>query len=137
MTLPVTAALTAALAALLLLLAIDTVRSRFRTQQAFGTGDDQRLISASRAHGNLAEHAPIVIIMVALLEMSRADHMGLMIIAGTFLFARVMHAMGLYMKQKEGGGPPLPRALGVILTWLVIIALGGWIAYMLMGNLGS
>ena len=137
MTLPVTAALTAALAALLLLLAIDTVRSRFRTQQAFGTGDDQRLVSASRAHGNLAEHAPIVIIMVALLEMSRANHMGLMIIAGTFLLARVLHAMGLYMKQKEGGGPPLPRALGVILTWLVIIALGGWTALMLMANLGS
>ena len=137
MTLPVTAALAAAMAALLLLLAIDTVRARFRTQTAFGTGDDERLTSASRAHGNLAEHAPIVIIMVALLEMSRANHMILMIAAGTFIVARVLHAMGLYMKQKEGGGPPLPRALGVILTWLVIAGLGGWTAFMLLGNIGS
>ena len=137
MTLPVTAALTAALAALLLLLAIDTVRNRFRTQQAFGTADDDKLTRASRAHGNLAEHAPIVIIMVALLEMSRADHMGLMAIAGAFVVARVLHALGLYMDPPDNGGPPWPRAVGVILTWLVIAALGAWTALMLLENLGS
>ncbi|MEO1167319.1 MAG: MAPEG family protein [Pseudomonadota bacterium] len=137
MTLPVTAALAAALAALLLLLAVDTVRNRFRTQQAFGMGDDDKLTRASRAHGNLAEHAPIVIIMVALLEMSRANHMGLMVVAGVFIVARVLHALGLYMDPPAQGSPPWPRAVGVTLTWLVIAALGAWTALMLLGNLGS
>jgi uncharacterized protein len=135
MTLPVTAALAAAMGALLLLLAIDTVRQRFRTSTAHGLGDDQRLTSASRSHGNLAEHAPIVIILVALLELSQANHMGLMIVSGVFILARLFHIHGLY-NPKEGGGPPLSRALGVILTWIVLAALIGWTLWLLKGHLG-
>ena len=136
MTLPVTAALAAALAALLLLLAYDTVRHRFRTKISFGFGDDDKLARASRAHGNLAEHAPIAIILVGLLELSRANHMGLMVVAGVFLLARILHAMGLYMAAPEEGKPPLPRALGVVLTWLSIAILTGWTLYRLVtGNL--
>jgi uncharacterized protein len=135
MTLPVTAALAAAMGALLLLLAIDTVRQRFRTSTAHGLGDDQRLTSASRSHGNLAEHAPIVIILIALLELSQANHMGLMIVSGVFILARLFHIHGLY-NPKEGGGPPLSRALGVILTWIVLATLIGWTLWLLKGHLG-
>lgn len=134
MTLPVTAALAAAMGALLLLLAIDTVRQRFRTRTAHGTGDDQRLTSAARSHGNLSEHAPIVIILVALLEMSQANHMGLMILSGVFILARILHIHGLY-NPKEGGAPP-SRALGVILTWIVLAALIGWTLWLLKSHLG-
>lgn len=134
MTLPVTAALAAAMGALLLLLAMDTVRQRLRTTSAHGLGDDQRLTSASRSHGNLAEHAPMVIILVALLEMSRADHMGLLIISGVFILARLMHVHGLY-NPKEGG-PPLTRVLSVILTWIVLIVLIGWTLWLLSSHLG-
>ncbi len=134
MTLPVTAALAAAMGALLLLLAIDTVRQRFRTSTAHGFGDDQRLTSASRSHGNLAEHAPMVIILVALLEMSQANHMGLMIVSGVFILARLLHIHGLY-NPKEGS-PPLTRALGVILTWIVLAALIGWTLWLLKSHLG-
>ena len=134
MTLPVTAALAAAMGALLLLLAIDTVRQRFRTMTAHGTGDDQRLTSASRSHGNLAEHAPIVIILVGLLELSQANHMGLMIVSGVFILARMLHIHGLY-NPKEGG-PPLTRALGVIVTWIVLATLIGWTLWLLKSHLG-
>ncbi len=135
MTLPVTAALAAALAALLLLLAFDTVRNRLRTQTAFGIDGDEKLTRASRAHGNLAEHAPIAIILVALLEMSRASHIGLMMVAGLFLLARILHAVGLYMDPPAPGKPPWPRSIGVILTWLILLVLIGWTLWMLMGNL--
>lgn len=134
MTLPVTAALAAAMGALLLLLAIDTVRQRFRTSTAHGLGEDQRLTSACRSHGNLAEHAPIVIILVGLLELSQANHMGLMIVSGVFIIARILHIHGLY-NPKEGG-PPLTRALGVTLTWLVLATLIGWTLWLLKSHLG-
>ena len=55
MTLPVTAFVAAVCALLLLITAIDTVRQRLRVQAAFGDHGDAKLISASRAHGNLAE----------------------------------------------------------------------------------
>ncbi|WP_298015996.1 MAPEG family protein [uncultured Parasphingopyxis sp.] len=131
MTLPVTAALAIAMATLLLFLAIDTVRQRFRTQIGFGTGDDERLMRASRAHGNLAEHAPIVIILVALLELSQAHHLALMAVSGVFIVGRLLHALGLYMQPPANGGPPWPRSVGVILSWLVILALVGWTLWLL------
>lgn len=133
MSLPVTAAVAAAMALLMLLLAIDTVRHRVRLRAAHGLADDARLTSASRAHGNLAEHAPIVIILIGLLELDGAHHWGLVTLAGLFILARVLHIHGLYNPRE--GGPPLARSLGVILTWLVMLALIGWTGWLLTGNI--
>lgn len=129
MTLPVTAFVAAICALLLLFTAIDTVRQRIRAQAAFGDVGDQRLISASRSHGNLAEHAPIVILLLAFLEMSRANHMALMVTGAVFLFVRVMHIWGLYLPVSTK--PPVPRQIGVLGTWLIIAGLSGWTLWML------
>ena len=94
MTLPVTAFVAAVCALLLLVTAIDTVRQRLRVKAAFGDHGDAKLISASRAHGNLAEYAPITIILLGLLETARANHMGLMIIGATFLVQAIRIAAG-------------------------------------------
>lgn len=134
MPVPVTAFVAAICALLLLITAIDTVRQRFRTQAAFGDASDQKLISASRSHGNLAEHAPIVILLLAFLELSHAWHMGLMAIGALFLFGRVMHIWGLYLPMSTK--PPVPRSIGVMITWLTLATLSGWALYMLaVGNL--
>jgi uncharacterized protein len=134
MTLPVTAFVAAICALLLLITAIDTVRQRIRAEAAFGDAGDAKLISASRSHGNLAEHAPIVILLLAFLEMSNAWHLGLMIVGALFLFGRVMHIWGLYLPMSKN--PPLPRSVGVIMTWLVLAVLSGWVMYLLArGNL--
>ncbi|MFN2258456.1 MAG: MAPEG family protein [Parasphingopyxis sp.] len=135
MTLPVTAALAISMATLLLLLAIDTVRHRVRIRIPHGTAEDAKLTSASRAHGNLAEHAPLAVILVALLEMSQANHIGLIVVSGAFILGRLLHIHGLY-NPKEGG-PPLSRSLGVILTWLVLLALIVWTLVLLTGNLAD
>lgn len=130
MPLPVTAFVTAVCALLLLITAIDTVRNRIRAQAAFGDGSgDAKLISASRSHGNLAEHAPIVILMLAFLEMSKASHMCLMVIGGAFLFVRVMHIWGLYLPVSTK--PPIPRQIGVLGTWVILAVLSGWNLWML------
>jgi hypothetical protein len=134
MPLPVTAFVAAICALLLLFTAIDTVRQRMRAKAPFGDASDQKLISASRSHGNLAEHAPIVILLLAFLEMSHAWHMGLMAVGAVFLFGRVMHIIGLY--QPMSNKPPLPRSVGVIVTWLTLAVLSVWTLYMLVvGNL--
>ncbi len=130
MTLPVTAFVTAICALLLLITAIDTVRQRIRLKVGFGYAGDDKLISASRSHGNLAEHAPIVILLLGFLEMSRANHMGLMIVGVAFLVARVAHVIGLYTAA-EPGKPPVPRQIGVIGTWLTLLVLSGWTLWML------
>ncbi len=129
MTLPVTAFVAVICAIMLLITGIDTVRNRIRLSAAFGDGNDQKLISASRSHGNLAEHAPIVIILLGVLELSNAHHMTLMAVGALFLAGRVSHIIGLYMPMSKE--PPLPRSIGVILTWLVIAVLSGWTLWML------
>jgi len=129
MPVPVTAFVAAVCALLLLFTAIDTVRQRMRAQAAFGDAGDAKLISASRSHGNLAEHAPIVILLLAFLELSHAWHLGLMAIGAIFLFGRVLHIWGLYLPISTK--PPLPRSLGVIITWLTLAVLSGWTLYLL------
>ncbi len=130
MPLPITAFVAAVCAIMLLITAIDTVRQRMRLKTGFGDAGDAKLISASRSHGNLAEHAPIVILMIGMLEMARANHMVLMGIGALFLFGRAAHIVGLYTPS-EPGKPPVPRQIGVVVTWLTLLALSGWTIYLL------
>ena len=124
MTLPVTAFVAAICALLLLFTAILTVRQRLRLKAAFGDHGDAKLIAASRSHGNLAEHAPIVVLL-GLLETVRANHMALMVIGAIFLIGRVAHIIGLH-GSLEAGKPPVPRQIGVIATWATLLVLSGW-----------
>lgn len=130
MTLPVTAFVAAICALLLLATAIDTVRQRLRLKAAFGDHGDAKLISASRSHGNLAEYAPITIILLGLLETARANHMALMIIGAIFLIGRVAHVIGLYTPS-EPGKAPLGRQIGVAATFGTLLILGLWTLWML------
>ncbi|RYE02708.1 MAG: glutathione S-transferase [Sphingomonadales bacterium] len=130
MPLTITGFTAAALAILLVLLALDTIRNRFRARQPFGLGDDPALTSASRAHGNLAENAPIALILIALLEYSGAAREILAYAAAAFVAARLLHAIGLYMPSK--GPPPLPRAIGVIATLAIQLGLAGWLLVRLL-----
>ncbi|WP_411341918.1 MAPEG family protein [Sphingopyxis sp. J-6] len=130
MTLPVTAFVAAVCALLLLLTAVMTVRQRLRLGAAFGDHGDARLISASRAHGNLAEHAPIVVILLGLLESARANHMALMAFGALFVIGRIAHIVGLHAPV-EPGKPPVTRQIGVAATWITLMALGGWTLWLL------
>ncbi|MEM1194917.1 MAG: MAPEG family protein [Pseudomonadota bacterium] len=124
MPLAITAITAAVLAMLLLGLAIETVWHRFRLGAAFGDADDASLIGAMRSHGNLAEHAPIVLIMLGLLEYGGANTELVAGIAGAFVVSRFAHVLGLHQKA-EPGKPPLARTIGVVGTWLVLLALAG------------
>lgn len=132
MTLPITAITALICATMILITAIATVRQRFRGSVAFGEGDDNRaLVAAMRSHGNLTEHAPIVIILIGLLEMAEASHWPLTAVAAVFLGARVLHIFGLHASHSPGK-PPLARSLGVIGTWLVMLILILWSIYVVI-----
>jgi uncharacterized membrane protein YecN with MAPEG domain len=136
MALPITAFVTAICALLLLFTGISTVRQRLRLKAAFGDAGDAKLISASRSHGNLAEHAPIVILLIAMHEMAKSNHLLLMAIGAVFLGGRVAHIIGLHMAS-EPGKAPIPRQIGVITTWGSLLILSGWTLWILAtGNLG-
>lgn len=119
--LPVTSATAAVCALFLVVLSLHTVRQRLRAKVGFGDGGDQGLVAAIRSHGNFAEHAPFVLILMALLEFGGADQQLLAGFATAFLLGRGLHVIGMHTVTV--GKPPRSRQIGVILTWVTLIGL--------------
>ena len=57
------------------------------------TSDDNMLQRAIRAHGNLTEYAPMMVIVLYLLEVSGADTTTLHSLGLSFLLGRLMHGV--------------------------------------------
>ena len=128
MTLPVTA-LTAAICALMLIVMMFMVIShRVRTETSFGAGDDERLDMVRGCHSNLAENAPIAILLLALLELANAHHWTLTGLAALFLVSRVIHIYGMY--QSQAGKTLRFRQFGVVGSAISIAAMAIWTIYL-------
>lgn len=81
-----------------------------------GDGGNMRLIARMRAQLNFAEYAPVVLILVALIEATRGTQLWLGIVAGLFILGRVLHALGM-------DGWRLGRTAGMICTAPFMIGL--------------
>lgn len=66
----ITSAYLGILALLYAVLGLQVSRLRRGNRVLFGDGDNIKLRSAIRAHANFAEYVPIIVLMVAMLEMS-------------------------------------------------------------------
>jgi len=105
---------------LLLTLSALVVRQRRRHHVELGDGGVPELERAIRAFGNAAEYAPAGLIALVVLAAVGA-HPTTIHIAGLLLFAgRVVHAVGL----SNSSGASLPRAMGMIATWLAYVFAG-------------
>lgn len=133
MHLVITALTAAALAILLVVLAVATIRLRMKYAAAFGDGGHQDLVSAVRAHGNLAEYMPIGITLIGLLEASGVNPTLLAILAAGFVGCRLLNAIGLFAPP----GPPGPaRSIGIVGTLLILLGLAGWLIVTVLPMVG-
>jgi len=128
MTLPVTALAAAICALLLIFMKFKVIGQRVRTETMFGASEDAKMKMVRGAHANLAENAPIALILMALLEMTSAHHWTLTGLAALFLTARVVHIYGMY--RHHGTGSVRFRQAGVIGTTLAIVAMALWVIYL-------
>ncbi|GAA0478086.1 hypothetical protein GCM10009096_19990 [Parasphingorhabdus litoris] len=128
MTIPVTGLAAAICALMLIYTAYATVKIRFANKIGFGDGDNPDLLTARRIHANLAEHAPLFLIMLGVLELAGAWHWGITAVAAIFLIGRAAHIFG--MNQHHKGGSPIFRQIGVIATWITTVILALWIIYL-------
>lgn len=103
---------------MLLLFAVVVVRRR--DKQSLGDGGNADLLRATRRHGNFAENAAIFVVALALFEIVSGERMTTEIYAGVFIAGRVLHAIGLSLKNTSN----LARVLGVVATAGVSIVLG-------------
>jgi uncharacterized membrane protein YecN with MAPEG domain len=116
--LPVALATTAACAVINLWLAIRIGSLRTRKKVSIGDGGDAQLTARMRAQLNFAEYAPIVLILLALVELAVGTQTWLWVVAGLFVVARILHPLGM-----DGWMPG--RMIGIVVTFLVMIGLAG------------
>jgi uncharacterized membrane protein YecN with MAPEG domain len=115
----VTAAEAVFLAVLQMLLLLYTARGRGRYRTGLGEGENPALLKRIRMHGNLAENAPLFLILLGLTETTGQWAMIVPWIAIAFAVCRIAHALGLSMSS----GLTIFRFLGVVGTVVSILTL--------------
>jgi uncharacterized membrane protein YecN with MAPEG domain len=126
---PVAAALCAALLGLLAaVLTVRVILNRVRTGIQAGDGGDAGLAQAIRAHANLAEQAPLALLLLALAEAGGTPTAWIYGLGLALLVGRLASAWGL----SGSLGPTAPRQAGAGLTIAVVTATSLLLLYRLL-----
>lgn len=104
---------------LLMFTAIQTGRMRGKTKTLLGEGDDIMLLGAIRAHANLTEFAPIIIMLIGAAEYMQSNANLVLGMGVVFVVARICHAIGLINYPDRTNAWRAIGALGTILVLLV------------------
>jgi uncharacterized protein len=107
-----------ALLFLALCLRVSSLRGSKRT--SLGDGGDPVLMRAIRGHANFAEFVPLILLMMALLELSKFSLYLLHAMGITLVLARLLHGYALSFTEKFKFG----RFWGAALSYL-LLAVGG------------
>ncbi len=91
-----------------------------------GDGGDAALLRRIRVHGNFAEYVPLSLILLALIEGTGAPSYIVLGIAASFVFVRLVHAVGLSID----GGPSTLRTIGGLGTIMVLLGASVWLGVM-------
>lgn len=104
---------------LLLVLSVLVTRQRRKHHVEIGDGGVPALNQAIRAFGNATEYVPAAMAGLALLALVNAPPLLIHPIGVILFVGRVAHAIGLSRSTQA----TLPRALGVLATWISYIAI--------------
>ena len=121
MILPVTLVIAAAIGLINVWLALRVGQGRVSSKIMLGDGGEAAMTARIRAHANLTEYAPTVLILMALIELARGPSLFLWIVGAAFVVVRLAHAFGI---ARPTPGPL--RMIGALGTWVVIVALAVW-----------
>jgi uncharacterized membrane protein YecN with MAPEG domain len=97
-----------------------------RTKEKIPHGDGGNVLLGRRmrAHANFAEFTPVVLVLFVLVEWSLGSSIMLWAVAVLYLFARILHGIGM-----DGDGGAKPRMIGVLGTFLITLGLAGTAIY--------
>ena len=86
-----------------------------------GDGGNADLLVRMRTHSNFIEYVPLLLVLMALLELSAANRIFLMAFGGALIVFRVLHAIGMPRRA-----PNLYRAIGAAGSILLMILAAGY-----------
>lgn len=128
MTLPLISGYTAALLGTMQIILMMKVGFARRTAQVpFGDAGDGDLLRKIRRHGNLAENAPIFLILLGFLEIIGGPQSAVLGLAIVFVVARLSHSYALSGPDK----PVAARAMGAMGTLIGVIGTAGTLVWQL------
>lgn len=110
----------AALGALLMfVLAARVMFLRHRHGVGLGSGGEESLTRAIRAHANAVEYLPIALLLLLILELDQTRIWLLNVFGIVLIVGRILHAIGL----SSNAGTSFGRFVGTALTMLVILVM--------------
>lgn len=132
----ITATFAAVLTLMYVRLAFDVIRLRRQHQVGLGSGKQSALTVAIRTHANFAEYTPLMLILMACLELNGWSGYWLWPLGGLFVVGRWLHARG--MRSSVNGDFRL-RVRGMQATFgclisLAVLNLVSWVWLSLLVN---
>ena len=121
MILPITLCAAAAAALINIWLAIRCGQVRTAAKISMGDGGNDKLICRMRAHANFVENTPVVLVLIAALELAMGGTTVLAAVAAIYMIARVAHGLGM-----DGGSFAKGRLVGTLVTLLTQLGLAIW-----------
>jgi uncharacterized protein len=125
MLLPVTLVIAGACALIHVWLSVRVSMHRRTHKVSVGDGGNPAVLARIRAHGNFAESAPLFLVLLALVELAVGSATWLWVAGLLFVAARLAHPFGM-----DRPAPNAARAIGILLSWLLIVALGLYALYL-------
>jgi uncharacterized membrane protein YecN with MAPEG domain len=130
MLLPTTLSLAAAAAIINVWITMRIGRLRMAGRILYGDGGNETLMRRMRAHANFIENAPLVLILIAAIELTGKGGQWLAIVGGLFMLARVLHPLGM-----DGGALHRLRTVGALVTMLVQVGLAAVAVLIALGRM--
>ena len=119
--LPATLTIAGAAAIVNIWLAIRIVVLRMKAKTLIGDGGNPLLVARMRAQLNFIEYTPIVLILIAVIELANGTQRWLWVVGIVYILGRVLHPFGL---DRQTANPM--RAVGIISTWISLLVLAGY-----------
>lgn len=101
-----------------------------RSKVAMGDGGDPGMLRLMRGHANFAEYAPLILVLMALLEDQGLAALWLHLLGGALLLGRLLHGYAFMFSEHFPPG----RFWGTVLTLLCL--LGASVAAVALSLLG-
>ena len=115
-TLPFVTAFYAALTGLLAaFLTINVIRNRVRLKIDDVDGDNVEMRRAIRAHGNFAEHAPLILLLMGAAEMGGSPKFAIHVVGIVLVVSRILSAWGLSHTLGQSFGRQAGASLAVLM----------------------
>jgi len=130
MVLPVTLCLSAAAAVLNIWMSMRIGKVRHAANVSIGDGGNELLICRMRAQANFVENVPLVLLLIAAIELSGSGGAWLPVVGAVFMLGRLAHPLGM-----ERPSPNVLRAGGTMITMLSQLGLAIVAVLIVLGKL--